>query len=386
MCADNLIMDLSLVLSLAVIFILLVNLLLLIILCSRNSRTESSVYTEKILGIIHKELSEQRTEINHTFGMFSQVFNSQQEMIRKSVETKLGDIQRQNEAQMEKMRRTVDDNLHQTLETRLGQSFREVSEQLAKVQIGLGEMRSLASDVGGLKNVLSNVKTKGVLGEYQLAAILEQVLTADQYAVNVKTRPGSRDFVEFAVRLPSRSKENESIWLPLDAKFPTQDYIRMIEANNSGDRTAAADYAKLLERKIRVFAKDIREKYIEPPYTTDFAVMFLPFEGLYAEVLRIPGLFEAIQRDYKVCITGPSTVAAFLNSLQMGFRTLAVERRTSEVWALLNNVRNEFSVFGEALAKTKARLEAATKEIEDAGSKSRKIERSLKNVEGLPPV
>ncbi len=379
-------MDLSLILSLSVIFLLLLNLLLLIILCSKNSRRNSSEDAEKITGIIHKELSEQRTEINHTFGMFSQVFNNQQEMIRKSVETKLGDIQKQNEAQMEKMRRTVDENLHRTLETRLGQSFREVSEQLAKVQMGLGEMKNLAADVGGLKNVLSNVKTKGVLGEYQLAAILEQVLTAEQYALNVKTKPASRDFVEFAVRLPSRSKEGDFIWLPLDAKFPTEDYIRMIEANNAGDKSAAADYAKLLERKIRVFAKDIHDKYIEPPYTTDFALMFLPFEGLYAEVLRIPGLFESIQRDYKVCITGPTTVAAFLNSLQMGFRTLAVEKRTSEVWALLNNVRNEFSVFGEVLAKTKARLEAATKEIEDAGTKSRRIERSLKDVEGIPPM
>jgi DNA recombination protein RmuC len=306
------------------------------------------------------------------------------EKTRDSVEKKLVDIQQGNEKKLDEMRQTVDEKLHKTLETRLGESFKLVSERLELVQKGLGEMQALASDVGSIKNVLSNVKNKGVLGEYQLGAILEQVLTPNQYEQNVKVKEGSRENVEFAVKIPSKEDSNKILWLPIDAKFPTVDYESLLSAYESGDKETVVQAQKDLKIKIEKFARDIHEKYIDPPNTTEFGIMFLPFEGLYAEVLRIPGLFETIQGAHKVTITGPTTISAFLNSLQMGFRSLAVEKRTSEIWDLLGAVRTEFGKFGDVLQKTKEKLDSASKEIDRAGTRSRAIERKLRDVQTLP--
>ncbi|MDR0668903.1 MAG: DNA recombination protein RmuC [Treponema sp.] len=306
------------------------------------------------------------------------------EKTRDSVEKKLADIQQGNEKKLDEMRQTVDEKLHKTLETRLGESFKLVSERLELVQKGLGEMQTLASDVGSIKNVLSNVKNKGVLGEYQLGAILEQLMTPSQYAQSVKVKEGSRENVEFAVKIPSKEDSNKVIWLPIDAKFPTADYEILLAAYESGEKETVAQAQKDLKAKIEKFARDIHEKYIDPPNTTEFGIMFLPFEGLYAEVLRIPGLFENIQNTHRVTITGPTTISAFLNSLQMGFRSLAVEKRTSEIWDLLGAVRTEFGKFGDVLQKAKEKLDSASKEIDNAGTRSRAIEKKLRNVQTLP--
>jgi DNA recombination protein RmuC len=304
--------------------------------------------------------------------------------IRESVEKKLNDIQTDNTAKLEKMRETVDEKLHKTLETRLGESFKIVSDRLELVQKGLGEMQTLATGVGDLKKVLSNVKTKGVLGEYQLGAILEQILGMDQYGQNVKTIPHSSYYVEYAVKIPSKEDSSKVIWLPIDAKFPSETYERLVAAYDAANSEEIDQYRKELERTIRSFAKDIKTKYIEVPYTTEFGIMFLPFESLFAEVLRIPGLFESVQRDLKITITGPTTLSAVLSSLQIGFRTLAVEKRTSEIWDLLGAVRTEFGKFGEVLQKTKAKLDSASKEIGQAETRSRAIERKLQKVQTIP--
>lgn len=304
--------------------------------------------------------------------------------VREAVEKKLIDIQKDNTEKLEKMRETVDEKLHNTLENRLNASFRLVSERLEQVQKGLGEMQSLATGVGDLKKVLSNVKTKGVLGEYQLGAILDELLTPSQYGKNVKTKENSNDIVEYAIKIPSKDDSGKNVWIPLDAKFPTEDYSALIDAYNEGDVEKIEKSKKELERKIKTFAKDINTKYIDPPNTTDFAIMFLPIEGLYAEVLRLQGLFEMVQRDFKVTITGPTTISAFLNSLQMGFRTLAVEKRTSEIWHTLSAVRTEFGKFGAVLENTKKKLDAASKEIDGVGVRTRAIERKLKDVDTLP--
>lgn len=336
-----------------------------------------------------------REELNQIFTNFTTILAQKQdnltretretlEKVRESVEKRLYSIQVDNNAKLEQMRETVDEKLHKTLETRLGESFKLVSDRLELVQKGLGEMQNLANDVGGLKKVLSNVKTKGVLGEYQLDSILDQIMSPTQYKKNVKPIPTSNSIVEFAVCIPSKESEGKTVYLPIDAKFPTEDYSRLQEAYENGNQESIEQNQKALQDKIKKFANDIKTKYIEPPYTTDFAIMFLPFEGLYAEVLRIPGLFEYIQREYKVTISGPTTISAFLNSLQMGFRTLAVEKRTSEIWDLLGAVRTEFGKFGDVLQKTKDRLEAASKEIDTAETRSRAIERKLKNVQSLP--
>ena len=244
-------------------------------------------------------------------------------------------------------------------------------------------MQSLAVGVGDLKKVLSNVKTRGVLGEYQLGGILEQLLTPDQYEKNVKTRPGSNDMVEYAVKIPSKEDSAKFLWLPIDAKFPSEDYERLAAAYEAGNGEEVEKHRRELERKIRQFAKDIKTKYLEPPATTDFALLFLPFEGLYAEVLRITGLFDSVQREWRITITGPTTISAFLSSLQMGFRSLAVEKRTSEIWELLAKVRTEFGKFGDVLQKTKEKLDSASKEIEHAGTRSRAIARTLRGMESI---
>jgi len=303
---------------------------------------------------------------------------------RDTLEQRLEALQKDNSEKLEKMRQTVDEKLHETLEQRLSESFKQVSERLELVHKGLGEMQSLAAGVGDLKKVLSNVKQRGVLGEVQLSALLEQILTPDQYDTNVATRPGSKERVEFAVKLPGRGGEDGMVWLPLDAKFPTEDYQRLQEAQEAADPAAVEAAAKALETRIRLEAKSINEKYLEPPATTEFGLLFLPFEGLYAEVLRRPGLFEALQRDFRVTVCGPTTLSALLNSLQMGFKTLAIEKRSSEVWKILGAVKNEFGRFGEVLARTKAQLQTVANSIDQAEVRTRQIERKLKDVEALP--
>lgn len=306
--------------------------------------------------------------------------------LRAAVDGQLDTIRRDNSQKLEEMRRTVDEKLHATLERRLGESFRLVSERLEEVHKGLGEMQALAAGVGDLKRVLTNVKTRGILGEIQLGSLLEQILTPDQYACNVATRPGSRDRVEFAIKLPGREKNGGIVWLPIDAKFPQEDYQRLLDAQEQADATLAEEAAKALENRLKNEAKDITTKYVCVPYTTDFAIMFLPTEGLYAEALRRPGLCDCLLREYRVVITGPTTLAALLNSLQIGFRTLAIEKRSAEVWTLLGAVKTEFGKFGALLDKTSKKLQEASHSIETAARKSRTIERKLQGVQELPPA
>ena len=306
------------------------------------------------------------------------------EKMRDIIEARLKTIQDDNSQKLEKIRETVDEKLHNTLEKRLGESFKIVSERLELVHKGLGEMQALATGVGDLKKVLSNVKTRGVLGEFQLENILEQILTPEQYSKNQRTKDGSNAMVEFAVKLPGREDVSKAVWLPIDAKFPTEDYQALTDAYDCGDIAAIEETKKFLANRIKLSAKDIRDKYLDPPNTTDFAIMFLPFEGLYAEVLRDTDLFEVLQREYKVVITGPTTLAAFLNSLQMGFRTLVIEKRSSEVWELLGAVKTEFGNFGAILEKTQKKLKEASNVIEQAGVRSRAIERRLRDVQALP--
>jgi DNA recombination protein RmuC len=302
--------------------------------------------------------------------------------VRATLESKLGAIQQDNAAKLEQMRATVDEKLQSTLETRLGQSFKLVSERLEAVQRGLGEMQTLATGVGDLKRVLGNVKTRGILGEVQLGALLEQLLIADQYEANVATVPGSNERVEFAIRLPGADREHP-VWLPVDAKFPREDYERLLDAQERADADGANLAALALERRVREEAKTIRAKYVAPPHTTDFAILFLPTEGLYAEVLRRPGLFEALQHEHRVTVAGPTTLSALLNSLQMGFRTLAIQQRSSEVWQLLGAVKSEFGKFASILEKAERQLTTVSKSIGDAGKKTRTIERRLRGVESL---
>lgn len=306
------------------------------------------------------------------------------ENMRNTIENNLKEIQKDSSEKLEKMRQTVDEKLHDTLEKRLGDSFKQVSERLEQVHKGLGEMQNLATGVGKLEKVLSNVKTRGVLGEYQLGTLLEQILTPDQYSKNVKTRPEGNNFVEFAIKFPGKRGIDDFIWMPVDSKFPTEDYQSLADAYEKADIKVIEEKKKSLYGRLKSSAKDIHDKYIEPPFTTDFGIMFLPFEGLYAEAMREPGLFETVQREYKVVITGPSTLAALMNSLQMGFRTLAIEKRSGEVWELLGAVKTEFRNFGDVLDKTKKKLEQASSDIEKAGTRSRAIERKLRDVQELP--
>ncbi|MFZ2868900.1 DNA recombination protein RmuC [Zavarzinia sp.] len=288
-------------------------------------------------------------------------------------------------AKLEEMRRTVDEKLQGTLEARLGESFRQVSERLEAVHRGLGEMQSLAAGVGDLKRVLGNVKARGIWGEMQLDALLGQILTPEQFLTNVATKPGSAERVEFAIRLPGHDKDME-VLLPIDAKFPREDYERLLDAADRADAEAVESAAKALENRLKAFARDIRDKYLNPPQTTDFAIMFLPTEGLYAEALRRPGLVDLLQRDFRVIPAGPTTIAALLNSLQMGFRTLAIEQRSSEVWQLLGAVKTEFARYGEVLDKVQKKLVEASSQIDKVAVRRRAIDRQLRQVEGLDPV
>lgn len=304
--------------------------------------------------------------------------------LRGTVETRLAAIQADNTAKLDEMRRTVDEKLNDTLQKRLGESFSRVAERLEQVQRGLGEMQSLAADVGGLRRVLSGVKTRGTWGEVQLGSLLEQMLVADQYEANKATRPRSTERVEYAIRLPGRDAIDTPVWLPIDAKFPREDYERLLDAQERADAAGVEEAGKQLEVRIRLEARSIRDKYIEPPHTTDFALLFLPTEGLYAEVIRRPGLSEWLQRECRVTVAGPTTLSALLNSLQMGFRTLAIQKRSSEVWLTLGEVKSEFDKFGGVLGKVKKQLETVQNTIGDAETRTRQISRKLKNVESLP--
>ena len=305
--------------------------------------------------------------------------------MRQTMESQLKAIQEDNTKKLEQMRATVDEKLQTTLEKRLGESFKQVSDRLEQVYKGLGEMRTLATGVGDLKKVLTNVKTRGTWGEIRLSHILEQILTPDQYGVNVATKKNSNDRVEFAIKLPGQDADKEKIvWMPIDSKFPQEDYQRLMDAQEDADKELAERSIKNLEMRIKAEAKHIKEKYLDPPHTTDFGIMFLPVEGLYAEVLRRPGLCDTLQRDYRIVVAGPTTLAALLNSLQMGFRTLAIEKHSSEVWELLGVVKTEFGKFGDVLAKTKKKLQEASNTIDQAEVRTRAIERNLRKVQEVP--
>lgn len=321
-------------------------------------------------------------ELNHRFSNMAVENEQKLENIRNTMEKKIAALTEDNNKQLEQMRQTVDEKLQKTLEDRISQSFKMVSERLEQVYKGLGEMQSLAAGVGDLKKVLSNVKTRGILGEVQLGAILEQILSPEQYEENVRTRSTGTERVEFAVKLPG--DDDSVVWLPIDAKFPGDAYGKLMDAYDTGDAVAVEEAAKNLEKVIKSEAKAIKEKYIEPPYTTDFGIMFLPFEGLYAEVVR-RGMVETLQREYKVNIAGPTTMAALLNSLQMGFKTLAIQKHSSEVWNILGAVKTEFDKFGDVLAATQNRINQASAELDKLiGTRTRSIMRKLKDVTALP--
>lgn len=305
------------------------------------------------------------------------------EQLRNALNERLGAIQADNASRLEAMRRTVDEKLHATLEQRLGESFKLVSERLEQVHKGLGEMQTLAGSVGDLKRVMSNVKSRGVWGEMQLGAIIDNVLTAEQFARNVKTVPGSDELVEFAIRLPGKSAA-QPVWLPIDSKFPLEQYQRLLDAQDAADKAAAQSAGNALETSVRFEARKIFAKYVAPPHTTDFAILYLPTESLFAEVLRRPGLVEAVQNECRVMITGPANLAAMLNSLQMGFKTLAIEQRSSEVWSLLGTVKTEFAKFGEVVEATKKSIDAAAKKFDEVGVRTRVLQRKLREVQDLP--
>jgi len=339
---------------------------------ARKGRLESSEQQQRFSDILSQRLNEltQRNELR--IGE-----------LRATLESRLKELQADNTAKLEQMRQTVDEKLHATLETRLTESFGNVTAMLAQVHQGLGDMNKLAADVGGLQRVLNNVKSRGVFGEVQLAGLLEQVFAPDQYAANVATVPGSNERVEFAVRFPGSSVDSV-VWLPIDAKFPREDYERLLDAQEKADAEGARAAGDALERRVRLEAARIRDKYVSPPSTTEFAILFLPTEGLYAEVLRRPGLVDALQRDQRIAVAGPTTLLALMTSFHMGFRTLAIEKRSSEVWKTLGAVKTEFSKFGDVLDSVKSKLDQASTQIEKTGVRTRAIERRLREVESLP--
>lgn len=341
----------------------------------RQSRKESNEATQQAVQNMSQVLLTAQTGANTTI-------NENLESIRRAMVTQLSGIREENNRQLEQMRQTVDEKLQKTLNDRITQSFQLVNERLEQVYAGLGEMKTLAGGVGDLKKVLSNVKTRGILGEVQLGAILEQILSPEQYEANVKTRPNSTHYVEYAVKLPGT--DEGTVWLPIDAKFPIDAYSQLLEAYETGDTDAIKAAGSVLEQRIKAFARDIRDKYVAPPHTTDFGIMFLPVEGLYAEVVR-RGLIETLQNEYHVNIAGPTTMAALLNSLQMGFRTLAIQKRSGEVWKLLGAVKTEFDRFGTVVEAAQQRLEQAGNELDKlVGVRTRQIQRRLAQVTSLP--
>jgi DNA recombination protein RmuC len=366
-------------------------------LVAQNERLERELRAALAQARVEAAQSDKaaREELAATLGQFARTLQQQLsaltqsneqrlEAVRATVEQRLELLRNDNAQKLEQMRATVDEKLHATLEKRLGESFKLVSDRLEQVHRGLGEMQTLATGVGDLKKVLTNIKTRGTWGEVQLENLLEQMLTPAQYDKNVATRPGRSERVEFAIRLPGRGESRSPFWLPIDAKFPLEDFQRLQDAQDRGDVAGVEAFGKALEDRIRKQAKDIRQKYVEPPHTTDFALLYLPVESLYAEVLRRPGLTDQIQRESQVTLAGPTTLAAILNSLQMGFRTLAIEQRSEEVWRLLGAVKADFGTFGDLLAKTKKQLDTVSNTLGDAEVRTRSIERKLRNVEALP--
>ena len=380
---------------LAIACVLLI--VLLVKLSSNKSGTDLQEQMDRMQRQLQEEMRANRKESNEAIqqsmqnmsqvlltaqGNANTAVNENLESIRKAMVTQLSGIREENPRQLEQMRQTVDEKLQKTLNDRITQSFQLVNERLEQVYAGLGEMKTLASGVGDLKKVLSNVKTRGILGEIQLSAILEQIMSPEQYEANVKTKPGSTHYVEFAVKLPGA--DEGTVWLPIDAKFPIDAYSQLQEAYDSNNADAIKAASSLLEQRIKAFARDIRDKYVSPPDTTDFAIMFLPTEGLYAEVVRC-GLFETLQKEYRVNIAGPTTMAALLNSLQMGFRTLAIQKRSGEVWKLLGAVKTEFDKFGTVIEAAQQRLEQAGNELDKlVGVRTRQIQRKLAQVTSLP--
>ena len=357
----------------------------------KENRNELIQSIERLNETLLKKAKDDREEIRTTLKDFEitfsknvEAFNILQKEKFDQMKVKQDEMIKTTELRLELMRETVDEKLHKTLEERLGKSFEMVTKQLLVVQKGLGEMQTIASGVGDLKKVLSNVKTRGVLGEIQLGNILEEIMAPDQYDSNVKTKKGSDALVEYAVKLPGRNQQEKSVYLPIDAKFPQEDYVRLQSAYEAGDLVAVESSLKALLQSVKKFAKDISFKYIDPPNTTDFGIMFLPVEGLFSEVVRQPDMIAFLQREYKIVVTGPTTLAAMLNSLQMGFKTLAIQKRSSEVWNVLASVKKEFSTFGGVLEKAQKKINEANNEIENlVGTRTRMMQSKLKNVEQL---
>ncbi|WP_251621446.1 DNA recombination protein RmuC [Odoribacter lunatus] len=354
---------------------------------TENSRILKDITEQNLqsLEAIHKTQSQSFKEFQKIFSENIQSFNELQREKFGELGKRQSELLQSTEKRLDEMRATVDEKLQKTLNERIGQSFEMVSKQLENVQKGLGEMQNLAQDVGGLKKVLSNVKMRGCIGEVQLEMLLEQILAPDQYESNVKTKKGSDKLVEFAIKLPGREDRSECVYLPIDAKFPKDAYEQLIEAYESGQTEQIDAASKNIELTIKNMAKDIHDKYLDPPYTTDFGIMFLPFEAIYGEIVRRASLLEQLQRDYKVIVTGPTTLAAILNSLQMGFRTLAIQKRSSEVWKVLGAVKTEFEKFGGMLEKAQKNIQTANNQIEEVmGKRTRAIQRRLRDVEALP--
>ena len=357
----------------------------------KENRNELIQSIERLNETLTKKAKDDREELRTTLKDFEatfaknvETFNTLQKEKFDQMRVKQEEMIKTTELRLERMRETVDEKLHKTLEERLGKSFEMVTKQLLVVQKGLGEMQTIASGVGDLKKVLTNVKTRGVLGEIQLGNILEEIMAPDQYETNVKTKMGSDALVEYAVKLPGRNPQDKSVYLPIDAKFPQEDYVRLQSAYEAGDSVAVEVSLKALLQAVKKFAKDISTKYIDPPNTTDFGIMFLPVEGLFAEVVRQPDMIAFLQREYKIVVTGPTTLAAMLNSLQMGFKTLAIQKRSSEVWKVLAAVKKEFSTFGGVLEKAQKKINEANNEIENlVGTRTRMMQSKLKNVEQL---
>ncbi|MDB5890148.1 MAG: hypothetical protein JWP47_979 [Polaromonas sp.] len=349
---------------------------------TRTQNTQIDAFSQQ-LGLLQKTLSDTLTT---QLQSVSESNARRMAEVRDTLEKQLAQLHQSNAAKLDDMRRTVDEKLQTTLETRLGESFKMVADRLEQVHRGLGDMQTLAQGVGDLKHLLTNVKTRGIFGEAQLGALLEQVFTVDQYAAQTATRPGSKSLVDFAIRLPGRADSGEPLWLPIDAKFPNEDYERLLDAQQRADAAGADAAGRALEARIRLEARSIADKYIAPPHTTDFAILFLPTEGLYAEVLRRPGLMESLQRDYRITLAGPTTLLAMLNALQMGFRTLALEKRSSEVWQVLGAVKTEFGKFGDVLARVKLQTETVLNTLSSAEQRSRVMGKALRQVEALPEV
>ena len=351
---------------------------------SRTDRQELSQNMAQLQQTLTEQLALIQTTLNTQLLALGEGNARRMGEVRETLDKQLQQLQQTNAAKLDEMRQTVDEKLQTTLEARLSESFKQVAERLEQVHQGLGHMKTLAQGVGDLQRVLSNVKTRGIFGEVQLEALLEQVLTIEQYGKQVETKPRSNQRVDFAIKLPGRSDDGTAVWLPIDAKFPREDYERLLDAQDRADPIAAEASAKAMESRIRQEAKSIAESYLAPPHTTDFAILFLPVEGLYAEVLRRPGLMDSLQRDYRVTLAGPTTLLAILNSLHMGFRTLALEKQASEVWKVLGAVKTEFDRYGEWVAKVREQVQKAADTLDRADTRSKQMRRVLKGVEALP--